>query len=326
MEHLHQGAEAFVHGNGFSAQIKVHITPPADFSYEIEGVQQHVMRAQTVYARGFTGPGQLTIRPVATAQFVTDAQAHIVVELKPETGHAETVELQRFKIAGLSEFTPLQFTPQPGGLVLKSGQVEQLASAQSRVYTEIIREITPDQEPSLDDATSTTTNEPRSVLVYVDQSSSMENASRPEQIRAVAKFLAEFLSKLEIELSVAGSSLTQQPKHVSSSSSAQEAILALTPRSEVGWPRSLSEALKDYDRVVVISDDIPAEVENPRVTLVNLDHLPQRFDAIEVGPKIVEAVENDNHTYLRNLSEYLRDRLFLAGVDAAGVDAEGAAR
>ena len=326
MEHLQQGAEAFVHGNGFSAQIKVHITPPADFSYEIEGVQQHVMRAQTVYARGFNSPGQLTIRPVATAQFVTDAQAHIVVELKPETGHAETVELQRFKIAGLSEFTPLQFTPQPGGLVLKSGQVEQLASAQSRVYTEIIREITPDQEPSLDDATSTTTNEPRSVLVYVDQSSSMENASRPEQIRAVAKFLAEFLSKLEIELSVAGSSLTQQPKHVSSSSSAQEAILALTPRSEVGWPRSLSEALKDYDRVVVISDDIPAEVENPRVTLVNLDHLPQRFDAIEVGPKIVEAVENDNHTYLRNLSEYLRDRLFLAGVDAAGVDAEGAAR
>lgn len=317
MEHLQQGAEAFVHGNGFSAQIKVHITPPAEFAYEIEGVEQHVMRAQTVYARGFNGPGQLTIRPVATTQFVTDAQAHIVVELKPETGHAETVELQRFKIAGLSEFTPLHFTPQPGGLLLKSGQVEQLASEQSRVYSEIIREITPEEELSLDHA-SGATNEPRSVLVYVDQSSSMENASRPEQIRAVAKFLAEFLSKLEIELSVAGSSLAQQPKRVSSSSAAQEAILALTPRSEVGWPRSLNAALKDYDRVVVISDDIPAEVENPRVTLVNLDHLPQRFDGIEVGPRIVEAVENDNHTYLRNLSEYLRDRLYLAGVDASG--------
>ena len=317
MEHLQQGAEAFVHGNGFSAQIKVHITPPAEFAYEIEGVEQHVMRAQTVYARGFNGPGQLTIRPVATTQFVAEAQAHIVVELKPETGHAETVELQRFKIAGLSEFTPLHFTPQPGGLLLKSGQVEQLASEQSRVYSEIIREITPEEELSLDHA-SRATNEPRSVLVYVDQSSSMENASRPEQIRAVAKFLAEFLSKLEIELSVAGSSLAQQPKRVSSSSAAQEAILALTPRSEVGWPRSLNAALKDYDRVVVISDDIPAEVENPRVTLVNLDHLPQRFDGIEVGPRIVEAVENDNHTYLRNLSEYLRDRLYLAGVDASG--------
>lgn len=317
MEHLQQGAEAFVHGNGFSAQIKVHITPPAEFAYEIEGVEQHVMRAQTVYARGFNGPGQLTIRPSATAQFVAEAQAHIVVELKPETGHAETVELQRFKISGLSEFTPLHFTPQPGGLLLKSGQVEQLASEQSRVYSEIIREITPEEELSLDDA-SGATNEPRSVLVYVDQSSSMENASRPEQIRAVAKFLAEFLSKLEIELSVAGSSLAQQPKRVSSSSAAQEAILALTPRSEVGWPRSLNAALKDYDRVVVISDDIPAEVENPRVTLVNLDHLPQRFDGIEVGPRIVEAVENDNHTYLRNLSEYLRDRLYLAGVDASG--------
>lgn len=317
MEHLQQGAEAFVHGNGFSAQIKVHITPPAEFAYEIEGVEQHVMRAQTVYARGFNGPGQLTIRPVATTQFVAEAQAHIVVELKPETGHAETVELQRFKISGLSEFTPLHFTPQPGGLLLKSGQVEQLASEQSRVYSEIIREITPEEELSLDHA-SGATNEPRSVLVYVDQSSSMENASRPEQIRAVAKFLAEFLSKLEIELSVAGSSLAQQPKRVSSSSAAQEAILALTPRSEVGWPRSLNAALKDYDRVVVISDDIPAEVENPRVTLVNLDHLPQRFDGIEVGPRIVEAVENDNHTYLRNLSEYLRDRLYLAGVDASG--------
>ena len=33
MEHLQQGAEAFVHGNGFSAQIKVHITPPAEFAY-----------------------------------------------------------------------------------------------------------------------------------------------------------------------------------------------------------------------------------------------------------------------------------------------------
>lgn len=310
MEHLQQGAEAFVHGNGFSAQIKVNITPPADFVYELDGVEQHIRRAQTIHVRGFQHPGVLTIRPVDTAQFVSDAQAHIVVELKQSSGPGEKVELQRFKIAGLGEFTPLTFTPQPGGLTLKAGQVEQLASEQSRVYTEIIREITPEEEASVDDATSSTPTAPRSVLVYVDQSSSMDNASRPEQVRAVARFLAEFLSKLEIELSVAGSSLAQQPQRVTSSAAAQEAIMALTPRSEVGWPRSLNAALKEYDRVVVISDDIPAEVENSRVTLVSLDHLPQRFDGIEVGPRIIEAVESDNHDYLRSLSEYLRDRLY----------------
>lgn len=309
MEHLQQGADALVHGNGFSAQIKVNITPPADFDFELDGVEQVVKRAQTIHARGFERATALTIRPKETAQFVSDAQAHIVIDLRPVAGPGETVELQRFKIGGLGEFTPLFLHPQPGGLVLQAGQVEQLAAGQSRVITDIVREITADEDDAAA-AGAPVRDTPRSVLVYVDQSSSMEAAGAGGRMDAAAKFLAEFLSKLEIELTVSGSSTAAAPRRVASSAEALQAISTLAPRPEVGWPRSLHAALQDYDRVVVISDDVPAEAEDPRVTLINLGHLPERFDGVEFGPRIQSSVETENHAELKRLSEYLKDRLY----------------
>lgn len=308
MEHLQQGAEAFIAGDDLTAQINVEITPHAEFDYEIAGVTQHVKRADTVYARGFEQPAELIIRPRSTAQFAADTQAHVVIEFLPEIGAGESVELQRFKIAGLSEFTPATLTPAAGGVTVKAGQVEQLADGQSRVYTEIVREITPETGDTAGAATSA--NQTRSVLVYIDQSASMAQPNRAAQMRAVAKFLSEFLSKLEIELSVAGSSAASAARRVRSSAEALDTMLELTPRAEVGWPNSLNAALKRYDRVIVVSEDLPAEADDPRVTLITFDNLPERFNGVQFGPVIQEAVETDNHERLKQLSTFLQERLF----------------
>lgn len=309
MEHLQQGAEAFIPGDGLTAQINVEITPHAEFDYELVGVSKHVKRADSVYARGFEQPAELVIRPRDTAQFAAEAQAHVIIEFTPQAGPSESVELQRFKIAGLSEFTPATLTPAPGGVSVKAGQVEQLADGQSRVYTEIVREITPETGET-DNVADAGLALPRSVLVYIDQSASMVKPNRTNQMRAVSKFLSEFLSKLEIELSVAGSSATSTARRVHSSADALEAMLALTPRAEVGWPSSLSAALKRYDRAIVVSGDLPAEASDPRVTLITFDNLPDRFNGVEFGPVIQAAVENDDHAKLKQLSTFLQDRLY----------------
>lgn len=309
MEHLQQGAEAFIPGSSLTAQISVDITPHAEFDYEFAGVGKHVKRAGTVHARGFEQPAELIIRPRESLQFANDTQAHVVIEFTEQGGPREKIELQRFKIAGLSAFTPATFTPAPGGVSVKAGQVEQLADGQSRVYTEIVREITPETD---DDAAAADAAAPatRSVLVYIDQSASMAKPNRDAQMRAVAKFLSEFLSKLDIELSVAGSSATSSARRVLSSTEALETILSLTPRAEVGWPNSLSAALKQFDRVIAVSGDLPAEASHDRVTLITFDHLPERFSGVEFGPAIQRAVETDDHDRLRQLSAFLQESLY----------------
>ena len=309
MEHLQQGAEAFIAGDDLTAQISVEITPHAEFDYELAGAREHVKRASTVYARGFEQPAELIIRPRSTAQFAADTQAHVVIEFLPEIGAGESVELQRFKIAGLSEFTPATLSPAAGGVSVKAGQVEQLADGQSRVYTEIVREITPETGDDTA-AAAASANQTRSVLVYIDQSASMAQPSRGAQMRAVAKFLSEFLSKLEIELSVAGSSAASAPRRVRSSAEALDTMLELTPRAEVGWPNSLNAALKRYDRVIVVSEDLPAEADDPRVTLITFDNLPERFNGVQFGPVIQQAVESDDHDRLKQLSTFLQERLY----------------
>lgn len=309
MEHLQQGAEAFIAGDDLTAQINVEITPHAEFNYELVGASQHLKRANTVHAKGFEQPAELIIRPRSTGQFAPDTQAHVVIEFLPEIGAGESVELQRFKIAGLSEFTPVTFAPAPGGVTVTAGQVEQLADGQSRVYTEIVREITPEAGDDTA-AAAPSANQTRSVMVYIDQSASMAQPSRAAQMRAVAKFLSEFLSKLEIELSVAGSSAASTARRVHSSAEALETMLELTPRAEVGWSNSLNAALKRYDRLIVVSEDLPAEADDPRVTLITFDNLPERFNGVQFGPAIQQAVETDNHERLKQLSAFLQERLY----------------
>ncbi|GAB3078775.1 hypothetical protein [Corynebacterium aquatimens] len=308
MAFLEQGNSKVLRGSEFRLELDISVTPSVPITTELTGAGQTVERGTTVFARGLSGEGALTIRPAQGGSFGDEVYVAVTLVAHPQTGAPESVELPRYRISGMPDFTPVSFRLTGEGLEVAAGTVEKLADAEEQVYVDIRRDIEAHGEMPQD-------TQPLSVLIYVDQSSSMGYPVLEGKLKDAATFLAQVLSQSRIALTVTGSSADARFVSVRDSKETAEEIQSLTAKKEIGWPNPLSAALNRYDKAVVITDGVPAEADDDRVFLFNLRRaiFNEEFNGMELTDAFQQAIHNKDQAKLSRMANFLTEELFGLG-------------
>lgn len=313
MEILKLGNEITVPGGITDAEITVTINPATEVVYDVTGSAKNRLLHDTIYLRGFTDAVSLALRAPesspnrgvdGTPRFARDTVIRLKVRLAKSRELVHSFDIDPFKAGDVSEFPALSFTPSDQGLVVAAGDIEIVDEAEHRVYDEIAEGLAEQRAAAPATPRDQTVATPRSLVILVDQSSSMCQAVTPERLRNAAKFLAGVFVYMDLEVSVVGTSQTSSVQPVKTITAAEDAIQALTPLNEVGWGRGIDELTDAFDRVVVLSDTLPEHMQSPEVLLVRFGVIPDRFWGIDFDAALENAVVKEDHAFLKSAAEY----------------------
>lgn len=282
---------------GFSARIEFDISGDSAFRVEIPAAESN-RRGNTWWFRNPQGNTEVTVFPDSSrGEFPSGAKLYVSVVIQ-ETGDREiTLQLPTYPIGGLRSLPVLHVFPGGETLRLQAGDVSNdssLDTEASGIRSALGRSIDKDGSTEMVRA---------NVTVLVDKTASMKFSTDRATFDIMCSFAAGVLSVLSSGhyISLMSSSASdprvrvEHPEEISNLSARFAAV------REVGWNSDLYQIPPD-ESVVVISDDIPAEVLklpnrlhvlSSRKPLVDHETSTTYFD-----PMLISAIKNHDQRLL----------------------------
>ncbi|GAB3594413.1 hypothetical protein CFAEC_11820 [Corynebacterium faecale] len=282
---------------GFSARLEFDVSGDVAFRVEIPAAESN-RRGNTWWIRNPQGNTEVTVFPDSSrGEFPSGAKVYASVVIQGAGNQEITLQLPTYPIGGLRSIPVLHLFPAGDLLRLQAGDVSNdssLDTEASGIRSALGRSM--DKDGSTD---VTRVN----VTVLVDKTASMKFSTDRDTFETMCSFAAGVLSVLSsghsISLMTSSSSdprvRVENPEEISSLSE------RFTPVREVGWNSDLYQIPPD-ESVVVISDDIPAEV----LKLPNRMHVlssrkplvDHRTSTTHFDPMLISAIKNHDQRLL----------------------------
>lgn len=286
-----------VPAEGFTARMEFDVSGGLGFRVEVPSAEIN-QRGSTWWIRNPRGNTEVTVFPDSTrGEFPSGAKLYISIIIREVGNQETTLQLPTYPIGGLRSIPVLNIFTGGDTIRLQAGDVSNdnsLDSEASGIRSALGRSI--DKDGSTDVARA-------NVTVLVDKTASMKFSTDRDTFDTMCAFAAGVLSVVSsghsINLMTSSSAdpriRLESPEDVSSLSD------RFAPVREVGWNSDLHQISPD-DAVVVISDDIPAEV----LKLPNMLHvLSSRKPLVEHGtsttyfdPALIDAIKNHDQRLL----------------------------
>lgn len=282
---------------GFSARLEFDVSGDVAFRVEIPTAESN-RRGNTWWIRNPEGNTEVTVFPDSSrGEFPSGAKVYASVVIQGAGNQEITLQLPTYPIGGLRSIPVLHLFPTGDLLRLQAGDVSNdssLDTEASGIRSALGRSI--DKDGSTD---VTRVN----VTVLVDKTASMKFSTDRDTFDTMCSFAAGVLSVLSSghSISLMTSSSSDPRVRVGNPEEISSLSERFTPVREVGWNSDLYQIPAD-ESVVVISDDIPAEV----LKLPNRMHvLSSRKPLVEhrtsttyFDPMLISAIKNHDQRLL----------------------------
>lgn len=292
----------------FSARMEFDVSGGIGFRAEVPAAETN-RRGRTWWIREPRSNTEVTIFPDSTrGEFPPGTKLYVSINLQ-EAGQQETVlQLPTYPIGGLRSIPVLHIFPGGETIRLQAGDVSNdssLDSEASGIRSALGRSI--DKDGSADVARA-------NVTVLVDKTASMKFSTDRATFDTMCAFAAGVLSVASSghSINVMSSSSSDPKVRLESPEDVSHLSDRFAPVREVGWNSDLRQIASD-DAIVVISDDIPAEV----LKLPNRLHvLSSRKPLVEHGtsttyfdPMLVTAIKDHDQRVLATPVRQMFDAL-----------------
>ena len=282
---------------GFSARLEFDVSGDVAFRVEIPTAESN-RRGNTWWIRNPEGNTEVTVFPDSSrGEFPSGAKVYASVVIQGAGNQEISLQLPTYPIGGLRSIPVLHLFPTGDLLRLQAGDVSNdssLDTEASGIRSALGRSI--DKDGSTD---VTRVN----VTVLVDKTASMKFSTDRDTFETMCSFAAGVLSVLSSghSISLMTSSSSDPRVRVGNPEEISSLSERFTPVREVGWNSDLYQIPAD-ESVVVISDDIPAEV----LKLPNRMHvLSSRKPLVEhrtsttyFDPMLISAIKNHDQRLL----------------------------
>lgn len=252
---LNAGQSFEIEGDSFTGRLHIELSGKLDFEVSTPHMESH-RRGKQVAIRNPQDISEISVAPgYGHSYFPTGTKLFVTLDLLSEDDENVRVDFPTFEVGGLRSFPVAVLHPAEGRIRLTVAETTSdtmLDEYSAGVRSALRRSIERDSLPE---------GRRRDVVLLVDVSSSMHLNTSPRAFEAMCMFAAGVLSTSsgdrEIRLATSSSATSVEVL------SGPEAIRQLTPgdfpAKEVGWSRDLG-ALDEEHALVVLSDDLPAEV------------------------------------------------------------------
>ncbi|MGD7001491.1 hypothetical protein [Corynebacterium halotolerans] len=242
-------------GAGFTGRLTIGLTGDLDFEVETPGMESH-RRANRVAIRNPEHDTEITVLPgYGHTQFPTGTKLFVALDYDSAGGTAHHVELPTFEVGGLRSFPVAAVLPRAGTVrfIAAEANSDSILDAGSAGVRSALR--------SSIDRDSLPEGRRRDVTVLLDVSASMQASTSPEAFDAICAFAAGVLATASGDrvLRLATSSSAIPMQRLDGVEDVRQLSSREFPRREVGWSMDFAR-LDPADALVVVSDDMPAEV------------------------------------------------------------------
>ncbi len=252
---LSAGQSHDIPGATFTGRLQVGLSGDLDFEVSTPDMESR-RRGMNVALRNPTANTEITVRPgYGYSHFPTGTKLFLTLQVTTTEGEETHLEFPTFEVGGLKSFPVATVLPDGDRvrLVVAEATGDSLLDEDSAgVRSALRRSIDRDSLPE---------GRRRDVVLIIDVSSSMQHSTSREVFDAMCAFAAGVLSASSgervLHLVTGSSSFT--PERLSGSEAIRQLAERDFPAREVGWSLDLG-SLDPEDALVVISDDLPAEV------------------------------------------------------------------
>ncbi|BAU97075.1 hypothetical protein N24_2813 [Corynebacterium suranareeae] len=282
---------------GFSARLEFDLSASVGFRVEVPSTETN-RRGNTWWIRNPQRHTEVTVFPDGgPGEFPSGTKLYVSVVIQEAGRQETTLQLPTYPIGGLRSIPILNVFPGQDMIRLQAGDVSSDSSLDSEaaaVRSALGRTI--DKDGSADIARA-------NVTVLVDKTSSMKASTSREVFDLMCSFATGVLSVVSQgrAIHVMTSSATDLRVRVANPEEIAQLSEKYAPVREVGWNCDLHQ-ISPEDALVVISDDIPAEVlKLPN----NLHVLSSRKPLVDHGTSftyfdslLINAVKNHDQRLL----------------------------
>ncbi|OKX84745.1 hypothetical protein [Corynebacterium glutamicum] len=282
---------------GFSARLEFDLSEDLGFRVEVPSTETN-RRGNTWWIRNPQRNTEVTVFPDGgRGEFPSGTKLYVTVVIQEAGRQETTLQLPTYPIGGLRSIPILNVFPSQDIIRMQAGDVSNdssLDSEASAVRSALGRTI--DKDGSADIARA-------NVTVLVDKTASMKASTSRETFDLMCSFAAGVLSVVSQgrSIHVMTSSATDPKVRVANPEVISKLSEKYAPVREVGWNSDLHQISPD-DALVVISDDIPAEILR---LSNNLHVLSSRKPLVEHGtsttyfdPVLINAIKNHDQRLL----------------------------
>lgn len=306
---LASGQSHTVPKDGFIAQLRIFLSGDLNFEVETTPTLDSFRRANSdiVALRNPTGEAEITVLPGhGYPQFPTGTSLHATLTIgqREET----LLELPPFEVGGLRASTIIRVIVEEQEIRLQVGETGNTgaldagsAGVRSALRSSIDRGGLPEGRH-------------RDVTLLVDVTASMAHSTSAEAFEAMCTFAAGVLSTASDDrrIRLLTSSASTPPERIAGAEGVRELGRREFGRREVGWGVDLAQ-LEPNEALVVISDDLPAEVVKFHGVVHLLSSRPplaqQGITATIFDEKLIRAVQEQNATVLTAPTRIMYDTL-----------------
>ncbi|MGP6174657.1 hypothetical protein [Corynebacterium sp. A21] len=306
---LASGQSHRVPKDGFIAQLRIFVSGDLNFEVETGPTLESFRRANSdiVALRNPTGDAEITVLPGhGYPQFPTGTSLHATLTIGQ--GEETRLELPAFEVGGLRASTIAWVVSEGDEIRLQAGETGSAgtldagsAGVRSALRSSIDRGGLPEGRR-------------RDVTLLVDVTSSMAHSTSQAAFEAMCTFAAGVLSTASDDrrIRLLTSSDSIPPEQLAGTEGVRELGKREFARREVGWGVDLAQ-LEPDEALVVISDDLPAEV----LKFQGVVHLlssraplaKQGITATVFDEKLIRAVQEQNASVLTGPTRIMYDTL-----------------
>ncbi|WP_293951551.1 hypothetical protein [uncultured Corynebacterium sp.] len=293
---------------GFSARMEFDVSGDLGFRVEVPSTESN-RRGSTWWIRNPQGNTEVTVFPDSTrGEFPSGTKLYVSVVIQESGNRETTLQLPTYPIGGLRSIPVLNIFPGQETLRLQAGDVSNdssLDTEASGIRSALGRSIDKDGSTGVARA---------NVTLLIDKTASMKFSTDRETFDMMCSFAAGVLSVVSSghSINVMTSSSSDRRMRVENPEDVSNLSDHFAPVREVGWNSDLHQIAPD-EAVVVISDDIPAEV----LKLPNRLHvLSSRKPLVEHGtsttyfdPMLIDAIKTHDQRLLAGPVRQMFDAL-----------------